>query len=101
MGSPFNAQSAPVDPGKHLPALQEQRKDTPRHRPRISLYRWLGQSNDDSNRRVTFKHDEKQDGDQTNDSKEALETMVQNHLEPKISSDETKEYERYTFLIRS
>lgn len=84
-----------MDPSKHLPALQEQKKDETRHRPRISLYRWLGQHHGEE-RRVTFKTDEKQEKEKepTKEVKDGMETLVENLLEPKISLDETKEYER-------
>ena len=88
-----------MDPSKRLPALQEQKKDETRHRPRISLYRWLGQHNEEEEeeeeeRRVTFKADEKQEKEPTKEVKDGMETLVQSLLEPKISLDETKEYER-------
>jgi hypothetical protein len=100
--SPFRPQQVPVDPAKHLPALQEPaKKDETRHRPRISLYRWLGshvQDEEDQQRKVTFKPD----GDNApekdappKENKDAIENVIQSLLEPKISSDETKEYERY------
>ena len=99
--SPFRPQHVPVDPAKHLPALQEPtKKDETRHRPRISLYRWLGShvQDEDQQRKVTFKTD----GDNAHDkdappkeNKDAIENVIQSLLEPKISSDETKEYERY------
>ena len=83
-----------MDPSKRLPALQEQKKDETRHRPRISLYRWLGQHHEEDERRVTFKTDEKQEKESTKEVKDGIETLVQSLLEPKISLDETKEYER-------
>jgi hypothetical protein len=100
--SPFRPQQVPADPAKHLPALQEPAKqDETRHRPRISLYRWLGshvQDEEDQQRKVTFKPD----GDNApekdappKENKDAIENVIQSLLEPKISSDETKEYERY------
>jgi len=93
--SPFRPQNVPVDPAKHLPALHEEtKKDENRHRPRISLYRWLGQRHDHGERRVTFKMDENQAVEPT-EPKEAIETIVESLLEPKVSVDEAKEYERY------
>lgn len=93
--SPFKPQNVPVDPGKHLPALQEeQKKDDTRHRPRMSLYRWLGSHHEEEERRVTFKPDEKGDKDQNKETKDGIEHIVQGLLDPKISRDETKEYER-------
>jgi hypothetical protein len=82
-----------VDPSKRLPALQDQKKDETRHRPRISLYRWF-QHHEEDERRVTFKTDEKQEKEPTKEVKDGIETLVQSLLEPKISLDETKEYER-------
>jgi len=50
---------------------------------------------------VTFKRDEAQDKEsqdkesQPKELKEGIQTVVAGLLEPKISVDETKEYERY------
>jgi len=65
------------------------------------LYRWLGQQYNEDERRVTFKEEEKQDKEPPlqKEAKEAIETIVEGLLEPKISDDETKEYERY-FLVK-
>ena len=57
------------------------------------LYRWLGQHHGEE-RRVTFKTEEKQEKEPTKEVKDGMETLVENLLEPKISLDETKEYER-------
>jgi len=101
--SPFRSQHVPVDPAKHLAALQETKKDETRHRPRISLYRWLGshvQDADEQQRHVAFKTDSTGGADNdketsTNkENKDAIENVIQSLLDPKISSDETKEYER-------
>ena len=99
MLSPFAPQNVPVEPGKHLPALQELPKDETRHRPRISLYRWLGQHHEDE-RRVTFKTDEKLEKEQTKE-KDGLENMVQKLLQPKVSPNETKEYERLVLVMQN
>jgi hypothetical protein len=99
--SPFRSQNVPVEPGKRLLALQEHQKkekDESRHRPRISLYRWLGQHNEEDERRVTFKMSEKQDKDSNKDIKEGLDTIIRGLLDPKVSLDETKEYERYGII---
>lgn len=51
---------------------------------------------------MTFKRDEIQDKEsqdkesQPKELKEGIQTVVANLLEPKISVDETKEYERYS-----
>ena len=65
------------------------------------MYRWLGQQYNEDERRVTFKEEEKQDKEPPlqKEAKEAIETIVEGLLEPKISDDETKEYERY-FLVK-
>ena len=45
---------------------------------------------------MTFKIDEKQqEKEPTKEIKDGMETLVQGLLEPKISLDETREYERY------
>lgn len=43
---------------------------------------------------MTFKTEEKQEKEPTKEVKDGMETLVENLLEPKISLDETKEYER-------
>ena len=85
-----------MDPSKHLSALQERKKVKARHKPRMSLYRWLGQHQEDE-RRVTVKPDDKSDNRDTatKEVKDGFETATQNVVEPKISLNETKEYERY------
>jgi len=94
--SPFAPQNVSVDPSEKLPALQEQKKDETRHKPRISLYRWLGQHQEEEERRVTFKTDEKQEKEPVKETKDTggMEAVIQNYIEPKVSSDETREYER-------
>lgn len=100
--SPFRPQNVPVDPAKHLPALaEEQKKDESRHRPRISLYRWLGQRHGEPERRVKFEMEEKTSVEPSKETKEAMETIVENLLEPKVSANETKEYERYPLFPNS
>ena len=104
--SPFRPQHVPVDPAKHLPALQETKKDETRHRPRISLYRWLGShvgDTEDQQRHITIKSDapggagdNEKEPPSNKENKDALENVIQSLLDPKISSDETKEYERYS-----
>ena len=82
-----------------LPALQEQTKDETRHKPRMSLYRWLGQHHEEE-RRVKFKPDEKHDKEPMKETKEGgIETVIQNYIEPKVPSDETREYERYCLFL--
>jgi hypothetical protein len=94
--SPFRPQNVPIDPAKHLPALaEEQKKDESRHRPRISLYKWLSQRHGEPERRVKFEMEEKTSVEPIKETKEAIETIVENLLEPKVSANETKEYERY------
>jgi len=48
--------------------------------------------------------EEKQAVEPTKEPKEAIETIVESLLEPKVSVDETKEYERYRplppFILR-
>ena len=77
-----------------MTAIPEEKKEESRHRPRISFYGWLRQQGDEE-RRVTFKTEEKVEGEVTKEGKEGIENVVQNYLQPKISSKETKEYERY------
>jgi hypothetical protein len=96
--SPFVPQNVPVDPSEKLPALQEQKKDETRHKPRMSLYRWLGQNQVEEERRVKFLTDEKQEKEPPKENKESgIEAVIQSYLEPRVSSDETREYERYNF----
>jgi hypothetical protein len=82
-----------VEAIKQIPPLQEKKAET-RHKPRISLYRWLGQHHDEEEKKVTFSTDEKQEKEVTKEVKEGIETIVQNSVDPKVSLDETKEYER-------
>jgi hypothetical protein len=93
--SPFCPQHAHVDPEK-LPALPEKKNES-RPRPRISFYRWLGQHHDEEEKRVTFKPDTKEEKETPKEVKEGLGTIVDGLLEPTISLNETKEYERYIF----
>ena len=88
-----------MDPSEKLPALQEPKKDETRHKPRISLYRWLGQHHEEEERRVKFQTDEKYDKEPAKETKESgNETYIQNYAEPKGSSNETREYERYDHM---
>jgi uncharacterized protein involved in tolerance to divalent cations len=97
--SPFRPHHVHVEAIKQIPPLQEKKAET-RHKPRISLYRWLGQHHDEEERRVTFKTEERQDKEVVKEVKDAIETTVENLLDPKVSLDETKEYERYSsFLV--
>ena len=83
-----------------IPATSDAKKDESKNRPRISLYRWLGQRQDEEQRRVTFKTDERSDKDgvQTRESKEeGIEVVISNTLNPHVSNDEMREYERYYY----
>jgi len=54
---------------------------------------------EEQQRKVTFKTDGENPSDKDappKENKDAIENVIQSLLEPKISSDETKEYERYS-----
>ena len=90
-----------VDPSKTLPALED-KKDESRNRSRISFYRWIGQNqqeDQEDDRQVTFKPDEKPERE-PKEGKEGIEAIVRNLLEPTVSYNETKEYERCVLLMR-
>jgi len=86
-----------MDPNDSLPATQETKKDETRNRPRISLYTWLGQRQENQQRKVTFQTEERPDKEsaQVKESKEEeIEVSLSNYMNPQVSATEMNEYER-------
>lgn len=94
--SPFRQQNYNFQPIEQVPPIkEEEKKSEARQKPRIYLYRWLGQHNAEDERKVTFKAEEKAEKEPAKEVKDATEVLVQSLLDPQVPPDETREYERY------
>ena len=99
--SPFRQQNYNVQPIEQVPPIKaEEKKSETRQKPRIYLYRWLGQHDAEDERKVTFKTEEKAEKEPAKEVKDPTEVLVQSLLDPQVPPDETIEYERYPPLLR-